>query len=245
MTGNEQQLRDAVDGLYATFGSYPLKSTTDVCWHCHSPTEEQALHLVPMREMTPDDLEGFASDLLMTWGDLADFKHFLPRLFEIVAFDHFTDDHPDIETVLGALDRGEWSSWPTAEREAIGNFLRAFWTANLGSWPSGYEIETVLASIAQAETDLSPYLAAWGSMEGPAPVLHFCDLLLDNATRIALGKGLSNPWFGPFPDRESQVRDWLQHERASFAPKVEAHFAATTDEHALELLAAALDVIEQ
>lgn len=241
----DERLRAAVERLYTEFELYPLKPVTDVCWHCHSPEEEHALHLVPMRQMTADNLKGFASDVLMTWGDLADFKHFLPRLFEIVAVDHFTDDYPDIETVLGALDRGDWTTWPAAEQQAVREFLGAFWTESLNSWPSNYEIETVLAAIAEAEADLSPYLAAWDSAEGAAPVLHFCDLLLQNAARIALGKRLSNPWLGRFPDRESQVRDWLQRERPVFAPKAEAQFLATTDEHALERLSAALDIIDQ
>lgn len=245
MTANARRMRDAVERLYSTFESYQLKPTTVVCWHCHSPEEEQALHLVPMRQMTPDGLAGFASDLLMTWGDLADFKHFLPRLFEIVAFDFFTDDYPDIETVLGALDRGDWATWPTAEQEAVGDFLAAFWTESLSSWPSNYEIETVLAAIAQAETDLAPYLAEWDSAEGPAPVLHFCDLLVQDGPRAALGKRLSNSWLVRFPDRELQVRSWLERERRAFAPKVEEQFLTMTDEHALERLSAALDIIDQ
>lgn len=245
MTETEQRLRKAVDRLYATFASYPLKPTMDVCWHCHSPEEERALHLVPMQQMTPDDLQGFAGDLLMTWGDVGDFKHFLPRLFQIVAVDHFVDDYPDIETVLGALDRSEWSTWPAAEQEAVREFLRAFWADSLNSWPSRYGIETVLSAIAQAEPDLSGYLAEWQSAAGAAPVLHFCELLVENVTRIGLGRRMGNPWLCRFPERESQVRSWLLDARPLFAPNVEAQFLAASDEQALDVLSAALALIEQ
>lgn len=242
MAENER-LRAAVERLYTTFERYPLKPVTDVCWHCHSPEEEQVVHSAPLRQLTPDDLKWFAGDLLMTWGDLADFKHFLPRVFEIVAIDFFTNDHPDIETVLGALDRGDWTMWPAGEQEAVREFLQSLWTATLACWPSHYEAERVLTAIAEAEADLSWYLAAWASTDGLAPVLHFCDLLVEHANRLAEGRSLNIPWLDGRPDREVQVRTWLQEERAAFAPKVEAQFLATTDEQALERLSEAMDVI--
>ena len=242
MAENER-LRAAVERLYTSFGRYPLKPVTDVCWHCHSPEEERVVHSAPLRQLTPDDLKWFAGDLLMTWGDLADFKHFLPRVFEIVAIDFFTNDHPDIETVLGALDRGGWTTWPAVEREAVHEFLRSFWTATLACWPSHYEVESVLTAIAEAEADLSWYLAAWASTVEPAAVLHFCDLLAAHATRLAEGGPLDIPWLDGRPDREVQVRTWLQEQRPAFAPKVAALLLATTDERARARLSEALDVI--
>jgi hypothetical protein len=236
-------LREAVERLYTVFAPYKLKSPTEVCWHCHSPEEERVVHQAPLRLLTPDALSGFAADSLMTWGDLDDLKHFLPRLFEILAFDRFSQEFPDMETVVGALARGEWEDWPAPEREAVRSFLRAFWEDQLNTWPSHYDIDTVLAAIAQAEADLAPYLDRWETATDRAPVLHFVEFLMENIGQAAVGKRLANPWLSRRHDQEGHIRAWLIGADAHFLDRVEATFLDETDDDSLELLSAALDVM--
>jgi hypothetical protein len=179
----------------------------------------------------------------MTWGDLDDFKHFLPRLFEILAFDRFRDGFVAMETLVGALSRGGWNDWPVAERETVRSFLRAFWDVHLRVWPSPEDVDTVLTSIAQAEDDLTPYLDAWEAATGREPVLHFADFLWHNIGRAALGDRLWNAFYEGRDDQEAQVRAWLLGAGARFRGRIEEAFIAETDESALERLSDALDVI--
>jgi hypothetical protein len=243
VTGGGEELRAVVERLYTVFEPYKLKSPTEVCWCCHSPEEERVVHQAPLHRLSPDALEGFASDSLMTWGDLEDFKHFLPRLFEILAFDRFRDGFVSMETLVGALSRGGWDDWPVSEQEAVRSFLLTFWDDHLHAWPSYDDIDTVLTSIAQAENDLTPYLEGWEAASGRAPVLHFAEFLLHNISRVALGKRLRNAFFDNRPDQEAQVRTWLLGAGARFSDRIEEVFLAETDDSALELLAAALDVL--
>lgn len=150
-----------------------------------------------------------------------------------------------VETTLGVLDRGEWSRWPVVERDAVREFLQAFWLANLLEWPTRLDVDTdtLLSVVGQAEEDLTPYLDEWSALAGAAPVLHFATLLHDNAMRIATGKRIENFWLEDFPERELQVRTWLQRERERFAPRMDALLRETEDKHDRRLLVAALDVV--
>jgi hypothetical protein len=242
VTTKEEALRATVEQLYSAFEPYKLRSSTGACPCCHSAEEERLVHQAPLRRLTPDALSGFAGDSLMTWGDVVDLKHFLPRLFEILAFDRFDHD-PGMETLVGALTRGDWNDWPVDERDAVRAFLRAFWDDQLNRWPSDHDIDTVLTSIAQAEDDLTPYLDGWAAANGRAPVLHLAEFLLDNIGRAAGGDRLWNAFFGNRPDQEAQVRTWLLGADMRFRDRVEDLFLAETDEPALELLSAALDVM--
>jgi len=236
-------LRATVEQLYAVFEPYKLRPDTEACPCCHRPEEERVVHQAPLRRLTPDALSGFAGDSLMTWGDVVDLKHFLPRLFEILAFDRSDVDFPDTETVVGALSRGGWNDWPVGERDAVRSFLRAFWDDQLHAWPPHHDIDAMLASIARVEDDVTPYLDGWEVATGRAPVLHFADFLRYNISRAALGQRLSNEFFSDRPDQEALVRTWLLGADVRFRARIEEAFLAETDEPSLELLSGALDVM--
>jgi hypothetical protein len=126
-------LKVAVDNLYVTFEPYPLHPDTGPCSCCHNPIDEQKLHGKPLRNLTIKDLEKYAFDALLTWGDVKDFKHFLPRIFELAVLHHDTDTFVDPEVICGKLRYGDWRSWPEPEQQSIDNFLQILWSSLLKS----------------------------------------------------------------------------------------------------------------
>lgn len=223
-------LDDAVDELYRVFAAYPLRPWTDACPCCHTEKDERAVRRRPLRELRPDDLAEFAADSLMTWGDVVDFKHFLPRLFEILAEDGFPDGYPDMETVVGALERGSWRTWPPDEQTAVEGFLTALWMSHLAGSPMAGRTDMVLASIATAVDDMTPYLDLWLELDGIAPAVRFAEFLEANSTNAALGRRLSNPWLSGRREQEAQVREWLLTSALCFLPRLEAAFDEAVDE---------------
>lgn len=243
MSDESNALGEAIEGLYGTFDKYPLRPWTEPCMHCHTEEDEQAIRRRPLRELRPEDLLEFAADSLMTWGERPDFKHFLPRLFEILATVGFPDDYPDTETVIGGLERGEWRSWPADEQKAIDDFLRAFWRSHLTTLPAARETDTVISSIATAVDDMSPYLDCWIELADEVPAaVHFAEFLIDNVMHAALGKRLSNPWLSDRHEQEAQVRHWLIDHAREFAPRLEQAFLDASDEDVLAILEPAIDV---
>lgn len=237
-----EALNDAIAELYRTFESYPLRPWTEPCMHCHTAEEERLIRSAPLRELQPADLAGFAADSLMTWGEVVDLKHFLPRLFEIVAKEQFPDDYPDLETVIGALDRGEWRNWPASEQLAVDEALMALWRRHLTSSPANYDTDTVVAAISTAVDDMGPYLDAWEAMPGSAPTIRLAEFAVANYMQAALAQHLSNPWLRDRADQELQVRKWLLRSVPASVSRLEAAFLDASDEQTLEVLASALDI---
>ena len=118
-------LKMAIENLYSTFSIYPFKSTMEGCPCCVSDSDKEKIHSKPLRELDEDDLSRYAFKAMTTWGDTDDFRHYLPRIFELLAT---TDFIVDTSVVLGKLDYGKWQNWSDNERKSIIQFLVAWWT---------------------------------------------------------------------------------------------------------------------
>jgi hypothetical protein len=49
---------------------------------------------------------------MSTWGEVGDFKHFLPRIFEVMST---TGIDTGTFAILKKLDDGDWDDWPPTE----------------------------------------------------------------------------------------------------------------------------------
>ena len=96
---------------------------------------------------------GFSA--LFTWGNLDDFKHFLPRLFELTATEGF--QAPDTESLYGRLAYARFDTWPKAEQNAVRAFAMAHWRASLAD-ESADDPDAVLTGVMLFGEDLTPYL---------------------------------------------------------------------------------------
>lgn len=120
------------------------------------------------RELSVDVLRPYAAHALATVGGVADFQYFLPRILDIACRDSF--HWPDLEVVTGRLWDAEWLTvWPATKREAVRAVLWAVWRRVLSAPVGGavpnlapdVDVDTALAAIARAESDLAPYLDHW------------------------------------------------------------------------------------
>jgi len=119
-----EELKLSIERLYDKFSIYPLKSTFDGCPCCVSKTEKLKLHTKALHLLDAEDLEHYTASAMLTWGDEDDFKHFLPRIFELLASNTlFTDTF----IVLGKLNSAKWLEWKTDEIEVIKTFLQTWW----------------------------------------------------------------------------------------------------------------------
>jgi len=100
------ELRTVIESLYEIFATYPLRADTNACACCHSAYDEQRLHTKPFRKLNADDWRQYAGDALFVWCEVDDFKHFLPRIFELeVAHgDSFVDPQPPEFNVMEIED---------------------------------------------------------------------------------------------------------------------------------------------
>jgi hypothetical protein len=208
-----EALEEAIEGLYRAFSIYPLPKYTDPCLHCHSLDDESKLHDQPLRDLDLDHLRDYAVDALLVWGDEAVFKHFLPRIFELVA----TLPEPslqliDLEILFSKFRYGNWRTWPDDEQAAVERFLHSVWHEVLGDPPteeSYSDLESWICSIGQCEDDLSSYLHEWIEDERQSASLALSWLLLTSAVARTAKNGRNAFWDGR-DNQYSQLQEWVK-----------------------------------
>ena len=118
------ELKKSIEQLYTTFSSYPFPSAIVGCPCCVSDTDKAKIHNSQLRELSGDDLSRYAFKAMTTWGDVKDFKYYLPRILELLST---TDFIVDTFVVLGKLNYGKWTTWAMEEQAVIKQFLLAWW----------------------------------------------------------------------------------------------------------------------
>ncbi|MEZ0075372.1 hypothetical protein [Planotetraspora sp. GP83] len=174
----------ALDGLYVAFSRYTLPAKTQVCDHCVSPEDVQAARSAPLRMLTASALDAYAWNAVSTWGDMEEFKHYLPRLLELLILEEldgtlFADSLMRWVTV-------SWRSWRQAEQDAIVAIVGAWWRHTLNHYPRDVHVMTLIEIIADGlELDLAPHLAEWESNTTEAAARHMAWLMQDFTTAVA------------------------------------------------------------
>jgi hypothetical protein len=209
-----QAIDEAIEGLYAVFERYPLRESTGPCPCCHNlELAEAKLHAQPLRELGAEHLCDYASDAFHTWGDVEEFKHFLPRILElfITAQDCFVR-HTDAEILMAKFRYGNWRNWPFEEQAAVEKYLHSVWRGVLDNPPidGGFRnVERWLCAIGQCEDDLSPYLREWIEDEKLSATRALSSLLLTSAVARTGTKGRNLFW----KDRNAQyaqLQQWVK-----------------------------------
>ncbi|MBN6054938.1 hypothetical protein JYK22_23580, partial [Nonomuraea sp. RK-328] len=216
--------------MYDVFGHVPRPEHVAGCPHCVEPGEEACLLAGPVRSLAAGALARYAAKALTTWGGVAEFRYFLPRLLECAAADAFV--HPDPEIVFGKLASAGWRTWPADERDAIAAFLSEWWHETLRDHPARPSADTVLCALGATGIDLTPCLSAWSRLDTDAAIRHLHDFVLDGVS----GERLTNAFWDRRSPAYQQVLAWLTGGPAAAA--VEAAFAGQEQEPMLELLAA-------
>jgi hypothetical protein len=154
-----------------------------------------------LRKLTAEDLGSYTFHAMTTVGDVDDFRHFLPRIMELLSSSELIV-FVDQEVALSKLAYGSWISWPREERNAVQAFLRYLWLQARSEPPDPYpyvaaDVGRWLCAIARAEPDLSRYLMT-GRRTAPLRLKRTCDVSLKitgrrssmTSSRMLTGKAL-------------------------------------------------------
>lgn len=156
------RVRSALDALYFQFAA-PTPAAIEGCPCCLSKRGVDALLITPLRELTGQALWSYVSGVFLTVGSQRDFRYLLPRILDIAVNDPGNSN--DAEIVLGKLSLANWQLWSAGEREAIGNFLDAWFEyalardlAEIVDCYHCWEAEGVLCGAARAGVPFAKWL---------------------------------------------------------------------------------------
>lgn len=147
-------------------------------------------------------------DVLFVWGGEEEFKHFLPRLFEICAFDNLRG-LIEVGTVFAKLAHASWEKWPDSEQRAIRDFFHQEWRQLLANDPTFPGAHELLEALARADEDLDPYLHEWL----PSPGVNEYRNLANLITNSDLLENKPGIWWKTSPKQWHQVREWMRSSR--------------------------------
>ena len=221
----------AIDALYDAFASYERPPWFLGCACCFDGEEvvddpfdvtaPDRVRVVPpgraepLRTIPATELEDFAFDVPVTGGDLALFKHYVPRLLEIACT---TDAGPGPEIVLPHLNQCDrWTTWPTIEREAVDGLLPAWWRdvlstpVDLDARPADGRVDRTLCAIGLTVPEIGPFLAAWLAFAEPWSARHLRAFIACNPHALT-GRLDEVFWPGDHPEQRANhdaIVEWL------------------------------------
>ncbi len=199
-------INEAIANLYQTFESYPLDIHMDCCPCCIDEHDKKNLMSYPLRELT--DLNKYSHKSLTTWGNEQDFKHFLPRIFELLVI-YDGKRSTNLETIFGKLSDGNWNTWPITEQEAIRDYFRAGWIYALEQITLDNGPVTWLCGIGIANEDLQPYLNHWINVCSVNAYEHLANFVEGEIDYYSKKRRLSNAFWDNAPKAHAQVLEWL------------------------------------
>jgi hypothetical protein len=119
-------LQTTIENLYKTFSKYTTVGIHHCECGCIVEDDVNKLSSKPLRKLEADDLISYHGRALYTWGDVEHYKHFLPRICELISvkrdFSYVTIDEFHVK-----LDYAEWTKWPKNEQQAIMEYIIADW----------------------------------------------------------------------------------------------------------------------
>ncbi len=229
---NEQAaLYEAIENLYATFAIYPLHYPVVGCPGCVSKADQERIASKALHQLDGYDLRRFVWKTMSTWGDENDFKHFLPRVLELMSDAQECRKLPDLFIIFHKLSYCK--TWLKQEQEAITSYLLTLWRWILAGHPGHkedyLEASEYLEAMMDGIDDFAPFLNAWREMRMPSSLCQLSEMIRNHS------------WGGQLAQNE-QIGVWLREDGTR--QMLEEGFYTYIDEDWVEELAMAVEVLE-
>ena len=198
------RLKNNIKELYETFEKYHSNSSMNGSpYYDDLDKWNKELFSKPLQELNEDDLSRFTGKAITTWGSANDYKHFLPRIFELTA---------ELRTpyeIWIAFDKvilAESNNWVEKEKKVIHEFMIALWESivNDNSEKAEWEFKDYFSAIAHFYPNFTALLNIWSQSESKASIKHLAEFLVDEQTTIFDRKKISG-----FIDKTENAEEFI------------------------------------
>jgi hypothetical protein len=143
----EARVASSLDKLYATFARYDFHelkwaSESDCNADYGNLDADNAVLGRALRDLSADDLSDYYFQAVSVVGTVDDFKHFLPRILEILVGKSGSGFAPAVLKIN--LLEAKFRDWPVAEKRAVLDVLRASGNAKLAKVATALGDEEIL-----------------------------------------------------------------------------------------------------
>jgi hypothetical protein len=189
MTG---ALREAFERTYRAFAGFASPRYLETSPHRDADEILRTLTSKPLRALTDEDLGPYSGWAMTTVGSADDYRHFLPRIFELASNDqtHLGFQAP---IIASKLKYGGWTDWPVEQQAAVRDIFEAIfqWAIelhpNLDQSAPGW-----LCGSARLDLPVERLLAAWRGSSSPEAALQFAEFVMKEE-RLGLQPAESYP----------------------------------------------------
>lgn len=232
----ELELRQEISNLYKVFELYHLNSHIAGCPCCVTEDDQKLIKSKILNQLTVEDLNNYAFHAISTWGTIEDFKHFLPRLLELTAFEPKFFWSSD--TVIRKLSFAEFDDWTEAEQKVINQYLVALWNYVLSQPPRlKFSASDFIDSLLSVNDELNLFLVIWQKHPSLYSLLHLSEFI---SYRIDFNKvPIKIDYFSQKDTKE--FLEWLSKDE--IIKKLEQYFFDNLDEPWAEQLATTIDIL--
>jgi len=227
-----------VERLYDTFAGYQLPIHIDYCTYCDTADYEQSLH-GDLRSLPAELVDKYVWDAIHHTGNEEDFKHFLPRVYELLAQGALP--FADAEMTLGRLGQAGWADWVEVEREVVIALLDSIWDDAMRLPDPPVDIDSLGCGLGLAFAGLPPQRVHWREDDRPLARRRLVEFVLANAEELRKRR-LRSAWWSEYEEVVESVVGWVTapetSEHLTESLKVDPDHAEATS-RAIELLGAA------
>ncbi len=189
------KLQSAIDDCYDAFAQFPLPAKLDVSPLRNGREILTTLSSAPLRQLTGEQVGPYAGWAMTTVGNDRDYRHFLPRIFELSVTDPVWLG-AESPVMAEKLNRASWRAWPAEQRDAVLRFFRSAFDAVLSVHPDeGQPADLWFCGLVKLGESASLTFQLWGSNQSPNAALHLASFVIDEAKHLQRYEEVRGPFW--------------------------------------------------
>lgn len=201
-----EKLKHSIENLYKVFEKYGATDMTGSPLYEDLPKWNKEILSKPLRELDEDDLSRFTGKAMTTWGSANDYKHFLPRIFELTA--ELRTPY-EIWIAFDKLILAEWQTWTEEEQKVVNEFMITLWESivNDNSEKAEWEFKDYFSAIAHFYPNFTDLLEIWTQSESKAGIKNLAGFIVDEQTTLFDRKKISG--FHDQKENTEELINWI------------------------------------
>ena len=238
-----ESTRNSINTLYKVFSKYPLNPNMKASpLYSKLDIEEwnKEISHKPLQELHGDELSFLAFKVGYTWGNIIDYKHFLPRFFELIA--KYNEGLIQSFIVFNKLKYFDWENWPQEEFDAILDFINSLWIQIINDETQTAKFEEIFSSIIKLHPFKDWLLQQWLDAKSNSAIYQFCNFIYFNSPVIVRQNQISS--FQEYNKNSSEIEklfiDWakikMKHKLETTIHRIQNEALKNDTKETLEIL---------